>query len=260
LRARSSLALLLVAGCDVVIGLESKIEPCRPVLVDPETGTDIVDATSSSIDWDEQFAILRTPGAEVKQYTLPDGPLTESAIDLGIYDRQALALVPEGDALFFTAAIEPPILQGAVRVGQTWRLVDELPVGTMAGTPSAREFGPRRVLVRLRMSKPEVQEFEEVAGRWEPIGSPLLLPGDEGPNLTPNGLTLVFQGTIALTDEGGASLLEGIFVAGRATVDEPFDEPELILDGNYNSPQLLGRCSRLYVVDQPTARLRRFTL
>ena len=256
--ARSSALLVLLAGCDQIVGLDAEVVPCSIAELDPDRGVDVVPAAASSIDWFERFAIVRSSADELAQYTLPNGPSTP--IDVGIYRHEALALVPEGDALFFTAPIEPPVLQGAVRDGDAWRLVSELPVGTMAGTPSAREFGPRRVLVRLRAPNPEVQEFEEVEGRWQPVGEVRLLDGHDGPNLTPNGLTLAYFGRQELTDEGGTSLLEGVFIAGRATVDEPFGEPKLVLAGSYNSPQLLGRCSRLYVVDTQNSVLRRFDL
>ncbi|HEY5926720.1 MAG TPA: hypothetical protein VIV11_33770, partial [Kofleriaceae bacterium] len=156
---------------------------------------------------------------------------------------------PEGHAVFFTAPIEPPELVGALRGETAWQLEATVPIGTYAGTPSADVFGPRRVLVRMRPGDTSVQEYEDQNGRWVAIGEPLavgddpLTPDDvHAPNLTPNGLTMVYPGF----DRDGDP---GIFAQSRASVDEPFGEPVVLRMGPLRRPQLCGQCQQLYAID-----------
>src|SRR6185503_16266524 len=152
------------------------------------------------------------------------------------------ALAPEGNAVFFTAQIEPQTLKGAVRGGDTWQLGAEVPRGTYAGTPSADVFGPRRVLVRERVTSEDIQEFEDVDGHWQPIGVALPLVGLGAPNLTPNGLTMVYVGF----DD---ALEHVVFARSRESVDAPFGEPVALRKGVMRAPQLCGKCKQLYVID-----------
>jgi hypothetical protein len=126
-----------------------------------------------------------------------------------------------------------------VRAADAWQLDAAVPPGMFAGTPSADAFGPRRVFVRTQPNSEDVQEFVDDHGRWTPIGAPLRVPGAVSPNLTPNGLTIVF----AATDAGG------VFAASRDDVDSPFGEPVLLRTGDYRVPQLCGRCQQLYAID-----------
>jgi hypothetical protein len=259
LAARSSALLLALAGCDVVFQLDTEVRACESSPIDPATATDLAPAELASIDAAQQFAIVRDPTLMLRQIDLASGEATAEGLELGAYNALSLALVPEGDALFFTAAIEPPVLQGAVRDGDGWRTANDLlPTGTAAGTPSARAFGARRLLVRLVRDAADVQEFEEVEGRWRPVGSPLAMLGTDGPNLTPNGLTAVFTARSPIVGEDGEVTAAGIYLTSRAGIDAPFGPPSLILEGGYNSPQLLDQCKHLYAVDDATFTLRRF--
>jgi len=141
--------------------------------------------------------------------------------------------------------IEPPTLMAAALQDSTWQTGQRAPRGTFAGTPSADVFGPRRVIVRLRDTQPAVQEFEDQSGIWVAVGDPHDLPGVAAPNLTPNGLTMVY----AVVGDN-----PGIYQATRASTSAWFGDPQLVLAGDHLAPQLLGRCSNLYVIDNTTTR------
>jgi hypothetical protein len=241
------LALALACtGCDLAFGLDGE-EPCSLGSFDGAQTTDITEADDFSIDWDQTLAVYTRQGLAF-EVALPSA--TPKPIDLGPYTMLALSLTPEGNALFYTASIEPPVLRGALRAGDAqWQLDAGVPRGSYAGTPSADVFGPRRVLVRMRAADAEVVEYEDDSGRWVPVGEPHVVEGAVAPNLTPNGLTMVYAGV-------DAEQQPAIFAATRASTADWFGPPTIILRGMHRSPLLFGRCKRLYTVD--TGVLRRF--
>lgn len=241
-RSELLLAALLCGGCDLVVGMSEDERPCGTDTFHGEP-TALTEAAAFSIDWDQHNAVLVLGNGLAAQYNL--GTKQQTPIDLGGYVGTALSLSPEGDGLFFTAQIEPPTLIAAALQKSTWQTGQRVPRGTFAGTPSADVFGPRRVLVRLRDAEPAVQEFEDQSGIWVAVGDPHDLPGIAAPNLTPNGLTMVYA------DVGDTP---GIFQATRASTSEWFGDPQLVLAGDHLFPQLLGRCSNLYVIDNTTER------
>lgn len=246
-RAHASLritAVLLAAGalggCDLVIGMSGDERACGNATF---TGapTAYTEADAFSIDWDEHVALIVLNSGLASQVSLDTQQQTP--VDLGGYVSTGLSLSPEGTGLFFTAMIEPPTLMAAALQKDSWHTGQRAPLGTYAGTPSADVFGPRRVLVRLRDAAPTVQEYEDQSGIWVAVGAPHDLPGVAAPNLTPNGLTMVYAG-------GDSN--PGIFQATRPSTSAWFGDPQLVLAGNHLAPQLLGRCSDLYVIDQTT--------
>ena len=245
--ARSSL-LVLLTGCDLMFGLTGQPFPCELGAFDGATPRVIGQADSFSIDWDQTYAVLARDGA-VFEMDLPAGEPT--MIELGVYMNLGLSLTPEADALLYTIAIEPYELRGALRDSDVWQLDAAVPRGTYAGTPSADVFGPRRVLVRMRMIGEEVQEYEDRDGRWVAVGAPFEVPSMFAPNLTPNGLTMVFD---AIDAEG----MPGVFAKQRTHVDKEFGEPVALIRGAFSSPQLCGSCRQLYALaDGQLVRLDR---
>jgi hypothetical protein len=236
--ARSELLLLLaLTGCDVVVGVSDDPRPCGAGAF-TGSGTAIVDADAFSIDWDQTIAVISTGGI-TSQYQFSDG--TQTPIDLGIYVPGAFALSPEGTGLLFTAWTDPPTLVAAARKDDAaWAMGGRTPAGTFAGTPSADAFGPRHALVRVRPADAKVQEFIDDNGIWKPVGDPHDAPGLGAPNLTPSGLTMVYADT------------DGVYQATRSSRDAWFGEPVKVLEGVHLWPQLLGRCSNLYVIDGST--------
>lgn len=236
--ARSELVLLLaLSGCDLVVGISDDPRPCDATAFTGSAAA-IVEAESFSIDWDQQFAVASKAGLAF-EVQLSDG--TQTPIDLGIYPPAELSLAPEGEGLLFTAETEPPMLVAAARKSDTpWMMGGRTPAGTYAGTPSADAFGPRHALVRVRPGDTAVQEFVDDNGVWTPIGDPHELPAIGAPNLTPSGLTMVF------------ATADGVFQATRSSRDAWFGDPVMVLPGMHGAPQLLGRCSNLYVIDGPS--------
>ena len=235
------LALLVgVCGCDVVAGLDEPTRPCTLSSFASAKVSDVALGEQFSISWDLSLLVYSTSALRYEQ-KLPGG--TALQIDLGEYDITGFGLDPEGDALFYTTATEPPILSASVRGAPgSWRADPIVPVGTYAGTPSADVFGPRRVIVRMRPAGDDVQEYEDDAGLWKPIGDAHTLPGAFAPNLTPNGLTAVW----AMNLDDGSQAIVG---ATRASTSDWFGSPVVLLPGMASSPQLLDRCEQLYVVE-----------
>ena len=190
------------------------------------------------------------------ELTLASGDL--KIIDLGPYIGLTLSLAPEGNALLYTASMEPLMLEGALRAGPgSWTLGARTPVATYVGTSSADVFGPRRMLARMRDQDETVQELEDQNGTWKPIGDAHPLLSTFPPNLTPNGLTAVFARSTT-TDTG---MISEIYGMTRSSPNEWFGEPVKILENsNDDMPQLLGNCSRLYTVHKgdEAPQLRRY--
>ena len=232
---RSSVLLLLLAGCDLAFGVGGDPSPCTLAPFDDAPVDELVAADDFSVDWDQTFAIVsRETGTVVWSFEGGEKP-----IDLGVYVIAGFSLAPEGNALFYTAMIEPPLLQGAVRKGEAWEVAPALPPGRFAGTPSADVFGPRRVLVTV---DGKLLEFEDDAGRWVAVGTEHMLEVSRAPNLTPNGLTAVYAGA------------DGIYAMSRPTTNDWFGEPVKILASADRSPQLLGQCERLYTTHDGVLR------
>jgi hypothetical protein len=229
-----------VAACDSVVGIETDAKACKLASFADATAVDITAADDFSIDWDMKFAVV-TVNSRPQELDLATKTLSE--IDLGPYNDIALALAPEGNALFYTAVIEPMVLEGALRGGAAqWQQGATVPRGTFAGTPSADVFGPRRMLLKVRPGDAMVTELEDDSGVWTPIGDPHELASDHVPNLTPNGLTMVWPGT---ADDG----MPAVLAAQRTTTAEWFGPPTVLRSGMYYNAQLLDDCKRLYTTD-----------
>lgn len=255
-----ALVVVALSGCDGVFGLtDTGAVPCGSASFDGVPPQILLAADMASVNWDRDRAVVMIDGAAFEQ-PLPHGP--QQVVDLGGYGATSLSLAPEGDALFYVAQIEPIELRATVKRETGWIPDLVLPGGTYAGTPSADEFGPRHVVVRLHEGKSDVQEYIAQDGAWVASGVPHPLDGVLAPNLTPSGLDVVYSGA----DSDGSP---AVLAAHRSSVDVWFDPPSVILHGLHHGPQLLGRCSDLYVVDddnpdstpgQPPSTLRRYAL
>jgi hypothetical protein len=233
--ARSEWLLIaaLCGGCDAVFSV-GDTHACLVTSFDHAKPEALLTAEYFSINWDENYAVLVDGGLPYEYHF--DGMPTP--IDLGPTVQEDLALSPEGDGLFWTTAGDPFLLVGAAsHDGTTWTTGTRVPRGTFAGTPSADGFGVRHVLVRLRYAQPAVQEYVDDNGIWMPTGDPHDMPGDWGPNLTPNGLTVVWDDA------------DGVHEATRTSIDSWFGQDTLVLAGAHRTPQLLGHCETLYTVD-----------
>ncbi len=243
-RSLAGIALALVpllGGCDLVFDIGTDAEPCELASFEDATPVDVVIAEDFSANWDMTFAVVVSLGVAY-EVDLATAALTP--IDLGPYTNSGLALAPEGSSMFYTAGAEPLILKGALRGGTTqWVLDATTPRGTFAGTPSADVFGPRRVLIREREASDEIQEYEDVSGRWMPVGEPHAVSSLRAPNLTPNGLTMVYIGT----EDAG---MVAVRAAQRPSTSEWFGPATTLRTGASAAAQLLGECKRLYTVEE----------
>ena len=237
---RALLSLAALCSCDAVYGLDiSRPAPCPTPSFDGMKTTDIATAEAFSLSWDRDRIVFVHDGALYDQ-TLPSG--TPQRIDVGDFIPVTVALAPEGDAMFYSIALEPPELHAQVKLSTGWTVDDVVPVGTYAGTPSADEFGPRRVVVRLTTESNMVQEYVAADNAWFTADVPHPLEGVFAANLSPDALELTYLGV----DGDGAP---AVMLAHRATTDVWFDPPTPILHGTHYAPQLLDRCRQLYVVD-----------
>jgi len=252
------LSLLVVANlaaCDVVWGVSGEPTACELRSFADRDETDMTTGGDQfTVAADKSLAVFEDKSVLFERSLVDNNPVK---LDLGIYPALAVAIAPEGDLLFHSAAIEPPLLQVATRVDGVWTPSDlKAPKGVIAGVPSALVYGPRRVLVRTRYSGPEIQEYEDDGETWQPIGPPQLAPNGDAPNLTENALTMVFA------DVDPASGATVMFAASRSSRDEWFGTPFPLrtLEVPINtriSGQLIGNktCDTLFV-SQPNAFAR----
>lgn len=224
--------LLLLSGCDAVFGLDGDPAPCGSEMF-TAAPSDLAHAMTFSMSRDASLIVLEHMG---QNFQMRDGGDPEP-IDLGAYMAATYSLAPDGASLFYTAAIEPPQLLGAYRDGDGWQTGAVVPRATYVGTPSAGEYGPRRLLARISPTSTDVQEYELDDAGWTAHGEPLPVAGGFAPNLTPTGLTMVFAAT------------DGVYLASRDSLDAPFAAPAMILPGPHRAPQLLDACHTLYTVD-----------
>lgn len=239
--ASKLLALFALTGCDLVFGVDGEETPCT--LGDYAQAVDLVAAEAFTFDWDESFGVVQA--SDGLPYEIDRDGVVAGPIDLGSYLSVSLALAPEGNALFYTVIAEPMLLKGALRgEAMQYTLQAGVPRGTFAGTPSADVFGPRRVLVKLRpgLDDASIQEYEDNGAAWIAVGEPRAIATERAPNLTPDGLTMVYAGS---SDAGEPA----VFAAQRSSRNAAFGEPVRILDGAFTQVQLCGRCARLYATD-----------
>ncbi len=237
------LGLSSLAACDVVWGLSGEPGPCDLDSFDGATSSDaIMSGDLFTVSQGTNRVVVAAEG-NVFEHPLAGGDPVQ--LDLGIYPPLAVALAPEGTLLFHSGAIEPPLLQMATRdAAGVWTNTDRKPPkGILAGVPTATDFGPRRVLVRLRFGRSEIQEYEDDGVDWKPVGEPRVIGGVRAPNLTPSGLTMVFTDF----DELGQHF---VFAANRDSTGDPFGEPTLLrtTEATADDAQLVGkRCNTMFV-------------
>ena len=274
---RPALVLWLAAGCNQAYGLEptylvdARAEGCPP----PGTPLAFESAPTTIIN-DRllnyyQFDVGRTAAIAVKSNTVfsgaLDAPLDAIAITDANLDHElrVARLAPEGDQIFVQIrdrTTDVTTVERFDRVGDAWQLAGTLPI-TLAdefdriSAPTARERGPRRMLLLTRASvgfAKVIQELvEDDAGNWGPAGEPyasfaLGVDGIFDPNLSADGLRIVFSGF-------GFSGENAVYYVDRASVDERFAAAtpvfSLLGNGLALSPFLADDCARMYFYAVP---------
>jgi len=247
--------LLLIGalcGCDSVFGLD---EPALPTCV--RTGFDQAPADPLQIDIDTfSFTGDRARGVASVLGIIVEtrGSNGDDAQPIDIqpmYPMIATAFEPNGDFFFLTAAIEPATILAVTKEGDAWKFAPHVPKGFMAGTPSNRMNGkPVRVLVKLSPNNLLFQEYErDATGQWITVGDRFELKSFSGANMTQDGLAIVFDGF-------HENDLRGVYIAQRGSIDDSFEEPQLVLEGLHHQPQLFDDCGKLYTLDDGTTLTR----
>ena len=228
-------------ACDQVFGLTGYERAC-----DLRTFTGEPAALMAGEDASRDDAGLVVGVAGGLPFELAPGG-TAQPIDLGLYVPAGVSLSPEGDVLFYSGELEPPLLQVAHRSGDgPWSLGGAVPAGVFAGAPTASDLGPRHVLVRLHDATPDVQEYVETAQQtWVAIGAPFAVPSVFAPSLLPNGLTLVYASG-GTTGSGDAP---GVYAAQRDDLGGAFGAPRLVRAGSFTGAQMSPQCDQLVAAD-----------
>lgn len=248
LRQLSLVAVTSLGACDVVWGLSGEPSACElGSFDDREPVAMVTQGLRFTVSGNGQRAIIDEEGFAMVERDL----VTEEqqTLELPPYTPIAISIAPEGDLLFHSSSLEPPLLEVAERVGGIWVKSDRVaPKGVIAGIPSARAFGDRRVIVRTRDAGTEVQEYVDDGAAWTPVGAPQPLPGSLPGNLTENGLTMTFLDVDPSNGE------QAVFAASRDSVDDWFGSPVQLRAGakGTNGGQLIGKttCETLFVSEQ----------
>lgn len=254
---RSVLLLVALCGCDAVFGLDDAALPECFVDADQFKGTTpqiLREVEVFSFSAKRDRAIAAIGGITVE--TESDGANPKPIDITPTYPMVAVAVEPNHDYFMFTASIEPPTLFMAFQENGKWKFDPRVPKGTVAGTPSDTMSGkPVRVVVRLFQNQQLFQEYErDDDGNWVPFGGRFELDAYAGANMTQDGLSIVFDGF----DEDD---MPGVYVAQRGAISNSFGEPNRVLEGVHQQPQLFGTCNTLYTVDEveQARRLVRYT-
>lgn len=252
LRQLSLLAVPGLAACDVVWGLSGEPSACELRSFDGIDDREMItDGDQFTVSSSGKRAIVDATG---KQFERELDVEVTVEITVGLPTTKFISLGPEGDLLFHSQPAEPMHIEQATRTSDgIWiEAARNPPKGAIAGVPSASEFGPRHVIVRTRGVGSGILEYEEDGDAWLPVGDEQPFPGALPPNLTPNGLTMVFVDADPATGE------PAVFAANRASVSESFGEPRLLrVTAGGKSGQLLGNsCDTLFVSE--SGALRRY--
>ena len=255
-RQLSLLVVLNLAACDVVWGLSGEPSACELRSFDGIAEREMItDGERFTVDAAGKRSILDFSGTQFER-TLDVEIDDRVQIQIGdLIATRFLSLAPEGDVLFHSRSAEPMHVEIATRTAEgSWVAVDRTPPkGAIAGVPSALEFGPRRVIVRTRQVGSGILEYEDDGSSWVPIGEETPFPGGLPPNLTPNGLTMVY------VDTDPQSGQPAVFAASRDSLSDAFGEAKLLrVTAGAATAQLVGNksCDTLYVSE--TGALRRY--
>ena len=242
--ARSELliALALVSGCDVVVGLSGDQRPCGNARFGRQGHADRARPMTSRSTGTQTFAVLASDGAAV-EYRFSDKSQTRDR-SRRLQHHRARARARGQRPVLHGLDRAADLDGGRARRKSAWRTGQRVPQGTYAGTPSADTFGPRRSLVRAR---PRLRDGPGVRGSGRRVG--------RGRRSARRAGLRRAEPHAERPDDGLPRRRRdspGIFLATRASTDAWFGTPVLVLEGEHRFPQLLGRCSDLYVIDDGT--------
>ena len=257
-----ALIAVLLAGCNQIYGLDATHIPpdarqeCTdqapmfhgsPVLVAP--GPQLTRSYSMSMD--RRIAVGNQGGGLVEGPG--DVPLTNSALLMPPPPNMPMSprLSPEGDELFLrTTTNNTSTVYRYARENNLWVQKASLfsfPVAIVdLSPPTRRDLGPRHMIV---YDSKDLREYVESSlDQWTQVGTyvttDLATMSFEAPQLTPDGLHLIFRGSVP----GNFTLT----YASRSAIDGRFENPvdANMFFGHPNlfDPFLTEDCGRLYVL------------
>jgi hypothetical protein len=269
--------VLWLIGCNQIYSLDSThLDDARPtgcpaIGTAPTFGigptTIIFDRLISYYQLDE----ARQRAIAVERNTVLQGNVDAAILGTAFEDADpnhevgVVRLLPEGDAVLVQVRDKTTNAVTVVRYergGDTWTeaATEQITLADEFDRLSAptRKGPARRILQLTRESAmgfaKVIEELEEDdAGKWSPVGAPYR-PFDLGvdavfdPNLTPDGLRMVFSGF-------GFSGENAIYYADRPSIDARFGGTTIALtligNGQTLSPFLAPDCSRIYFYAVP---------
>ena len=160
-------------------------------------------------------------------------------------------ITPEGDEMFVRAGSRAPIIDIYKKVAvATWRFTATTGVSGDAdmsfSAPSSRSSGRRIIIATATLSPPQFDEYVATGTTWmferTHTADMLGVAQMRQPDLTPDGLHLVFSGSV---DSGETS----IFYVSRSSVEEQFTtaSPLALKVTNPQWPHMTSDCARLYI-------------
>lgn len=192
-----------------------------------------------------------------------EGPVDSDQLALAVLQRDPgdnidqPAISPEGDELFVRRRVgvttEYAILRYA-RDGSQWTRVEVLAIpigGQDQFSVPTRRTQSRRIVVHRGGAIEEFREYEDIGTSWQLVGtytrSMLQVMLFSSPNITPDGLRLVFSATNDTVTRYKA------MIADRSEVTSSFGPARLMVElpGDVNDPFMTNDCSRLYFVASP---------
>lgn len=199
---------------------------CDFYSVSPDTGTAMGECF-------EPMSFIGYGRADTKLAPVPEIPA----------DRRYPRLSPEGDRVYVSAPTIPPTIEVYALAGQTWSLAQQI-----ALVPTFHFSQPTRVprhLIAFTRTDQMVHELVETGDTWAVADSyPILTLGAtdaQDPVLTPDGLRLVYYGTLQ------GEVEYRVLYVDRPAITQRFGASRAIegAPAEYD-PFMTSDCSRLY--------------
>lgn len=204
------------------------------------------------------LAVAYIPSMGIVEGTVDSDQLMLSVLERDPGDNiDQPALSPEGDELFVRRRVgvttDYAILR-YTRDGSQWKRAEIVPIPIggqdQLGVPTRRE-PTRRMVIHRGGAIEEFREYEEGVGSWQLVGTytrPMLqVMLFANPNITPDGLRLVFSATTDVVTRYKA------LIADRPDVTSAFGPARLMVElpGDITDPFMTNDCWRLYFNASP---------
>ena len=242
-RSELLLAALLCGGCDLAVGMSEDTHPCGTQTFHGQPTT-VVEAAAFSIDWDAARRADR-PRRRPDERVQPRHETTGGDRPRRLRRHRALAVprrrwpvLHRDDRAADADGRRAAEVYLADRSARTARHVRG-----HAECRCVRPASRARPFARHPARRAGIRGSVRHLGRGRRSARcPRLCRAEPHAERPDDGL------------RGDLGDTPGIFQATRATTSQAFSAPQLVLAGTHLFPQLLGRCSNLYVVDDDGTR------